>query len=60
MGLVVAFVRDHLDHMRLCDCMATFNSLCRTFFGKQQLRNGLDNEGDLMRFNTYSAILNEV
>ena len=37
-----------------------FNSLSRTFFGKQQLRNGLDNEWDLMRFNTYTTILNQV
>ena len=30
-----------------------FNSLHLTFFGEQQLANGLDKEGDLMQFNTY-------
>ena len=29
-----------------------FNSLSGTFFGTQHLNNGLDNEGDLMGFNT--------
>ena len=37
-----------------------FNSLRLIFFGKQQLTNGLDNEGDLMWFNTYEHILYEV
>ena len=34
--------------------------LLRIFFGKQQLTNGLDKEGDLMRFNTNKIILYEV
>ena len=38
----------------------SFNSLCLTFFGIQQLTNGLDIEGDLMQFNTYENILYEV
>ena len=35
-------------------------SLRLIFFGIQQLTNGLDKEGDLMRFNTNKNILYEV
>ena len=35
-------------------------SLCLIFFGEQQLANGMDKEGDLMRFNTNRNILYEV
>ena len=38
----------------------TFNSLRFTFFGDQQIRNGLEIEGDLMRLNIYKIILYEV
>ena len=37
-----------------------FNSHRLTFFGEQQLTIGLDNEGDLMRFNIYENILYKV
>ena len=37
-----------------------FNSLRLTFFGEQQLANGLDKEGDLMQFNTFKNIIYEV
>ena len=36
------------------------NSLRLTFFGNQQLGNGLEIEGDLMQINIYQIILYEV
>ena len=38
-------------HQLLFDTEREFNSLRLTFIGEQQLTNGMDKEGDLMRFN---------
>ena len=47
-------------HSKFDDPCKRINSLCLIFFGEQQLTNGTDKEGDLMRFITYKNILYKV